>query len=186
MIKHKILFFLVVSFFLAATVQNKDEISWTADYHLKWDDFKAKVAVGNKFSALTHSGFTASYSSVGNKVDFNVQSTMERDKSWVKPEKKTDYLLKHEQGHFDITEIFTRKLRKRLVEKKFKSKTFESEYHSIYENTLKELHSEQEKYDDETEHSIAEKKQEEWNLKITKQLEELDNYKETHYTSTFK
>jgi predicted secreted Zn-dependent protease len=38
--------------------------------------------------------------------------------SWVKPNRKLASLLKHEQGHFDITEIYARKMSKAIREAK--------------------------------------------------------------------
>src|SRR5690606_40361550 len=35
--------------------------------------------------------------------------------SWVVPASRNDYLLKHEQLHFDITELHARKLRRELA-----------------------------------------------------------------------
>ncbi len=34
--------------------------------------------------------------------------------SWVKPARKSAELLRHEQGHFDITELYARKMRRTI------------------------------------------------------------------------
>ncbi len=48
----------------------------------------------------------------------------DRQRSWVKNEAKLDYVLRHEQGHFDIFEVYTRKIRKALSEKKLIKKVW--------------------------------------------------------------
>lgn len=40
---------------------------------------------------------------------------MDPKQSWVKPDRKTPELLRHEQGHFDIGEIYARKIRTALA-----------------------------------------------------------------------
>ena len=42
-------------------------------------------------------------------------------------EHKTDYILRHEQGHFDIAEIFARKLNKKMSEYKFNKTTYQKD-----------------------------------------------------------
>ena len=46
---------------------------------------------------------------------------------------KTDYILKHEQGHFDIAEIFARKLNKKMSEYKFNKTTYKTDLKNIYD-----------------------------------------------------
>ena len=48
---------------------------------------------------------------------YKINCRLSKNKSWVRY--KSDYVLSHEQGHFDITEIFARKLNKMMSEYKF-------------------------------------------------------------------
>ena len=54
----------------------------------------------------THLGF--SYNVVNGKVTYKIDCRFEKSKSWGLV--KNDWILKHEQGHFDIAEIFAQKI----------------------------------------------------------------------------
>ena len=75
----------------------------------------------------------------------------------------------HEQLHFDITEVYARKLRQELAKTKF-SKNAKAEVKEIYRNILKELNDFQNKYDSETNFSRDTVQQLIWNKKIKKAL----------------
>ena len=89
---------------------------------------------------------------------------------------KTDYILSHEQGHFDIAEIFARKLNKKMSEYRFDKKTYQKDLNKIYHDILDEKEKMQNDYDKETNHSINKEKQAEWLKKIAKMLEEYKDY----------
>jgi hypothetical protein len=45
-------------------------------------------------------------------LDVRVEVEFYPNSSWVKPGRKSTELLKHEQGHFDLTELYARKAEK--------------------------------------------------------------------------
>ena len=47
-------------------------------------------------------------------LDIEIVAEFYPNSSWVKPNRKLASLLKHEQGHFDITELYVRKMRKAI------------------------------------------------------------------------
>jgi hypothetical protein len=89
----------------------------------------------------------------------------------------TDYLLNHEQIHFDMGEVFCRKMRKQYKEKPFPNSTFAQEASKLYNKILKEYNDEQKLYDKETNHSINKEKQAAWDIKVANQLKELEKFK---------
>ena len=89
---------------------------------------------------------------------------------------KTDYILAHEQGHFDITEIYARKLHKELLDYKFNRKTFRQDVNAIYDRVVKEKENFQFAYDGLTDHSRNKTVQEEWLQKIEQLLAETEPY----------
>jgi predicted secreted Zn-dependent protease len=89
---------------------------------------------------------------------------------------KTDYILAHEQGHFDITEVYARKLNEALSEYKFNPESFKQDISDIYQKIVDEKEAAQEAYDDETDHSRHRKIQLEWLDKIHGQLEETEPF----------
>ena len=74
-----------------------------------------------------------------------------RNRSWGLY--KTDYILSHEQGHFDITEIFARQLNKRMSEYIFNKNTYQQDLQKIYNDIQREKETLQNQYDNETDYS---------------------------------
>jgi predicted secreted Zn-dependent protease len=89
---------------------------------------------------------------------------------------KTDLILGHEQGHFDIAEIYIRKLYQAVKQYTFNKKTYKTELRDIYQRIAKEKDSFQNEYDAATHHSINVEQQKIWEAKIKATLKELDDY----------
>lgn len=89
---------------------------------------------------------------------------------------KTDYILAHEQGHFDITEIFARRLNEALQNYQFNKKTFKKDIGQIYQSIVSEKEEYQKIYDSETDHSRNRKVQYDWLEKIDSLLAETQAY----------
>ena len=107
-----------------------------------------------------------------NGFDYKITCTFSKTKSWGLH--KTDYILMHEQGHFDIAEIFARKLNKKMSEYKFNKNSFKEDLKEIYQSIAIEKDAFQNQYDEETNHSIKKEKQAEWLKKISDQLKEFE------------
>ena len=176
--KNNILALLILASLISFKTAKEDvTIPWAKDRKLIWDDFKGKPDSGSPNAAMTDSGFGFSSGNyIHDSVPLTITNCFDKNKSWVKKKQETDELLAHEQCHFDITELFTRKLKKQLLAAKFKNKTFEKAMHDLYEKNSKEWHDYQNLYDKETNHSKITDKQLEWEQKVAKDLSELDEY----------
>lgn len=175
----------IISLSFTSVIPKEDsKIYWSKDKLLTWGDFKGKPIKASPIAADTDSGFElrSSYNSSDHLVVIELQTYFIKNKSWYKPEKKSENLLKHEQGHFDISELFTRKLHKNISEEKIKEKNISQKITELNEKFTYELHKYQDLYDKETEHSINEQKQKEWSERIAKELKEVEAYSETHFT----
>ncbi|WP_411894898.1 hypothetical protein [Winogradskyella sp. A2] len=140
------------------------QIEWSEDRKLTWDDFKGKPDRENypNALALTNSGF--GYESGNNMFkegEVFVQSVFNTNSSWVLQEGRTDYVLRHEQIHFDITEIYSRKLRKELADAKVTSSEL-LRAKTIFDKVFNEMQKRQEKYDRETARGDKTETQENW------------------------
>jgi uncharacterized protein DUF922 len=168
-----ILQFLLITFPLFSFT-GKEFIDWNTDRKLTWDDFKAAPDMNSRNAALTASAIQFNFTYDG-QLKYSITCQFNKNKSWGKV--KTDYILSHEQGHFDITEIFARTLNKSLKEYTIDNiKTLSRDLNKIYENTMHQLNKMQNTYDNETNFSINKEKQEEWLVKISKELKELNAY----------
>ncbi len=155
-----------------------NEFLWTRDYHLKWEDFRMQPENRPDTKAMTNSGIRYKYTQVGDTMYINIYSYFDATKSWVVESSKTNSnLLAHEQGHFDITEIYARLLRKKVATTKFSKANLKTEFRKIYEENRGLWDYEQDSlYDKQTNHSKNEISQAEWSKTIAKRLEELKGY----------
>ena len=147
-----------------------DYIKWNESRKLTWDDFKAPPQkIGNTAAmTTTHLGF--SYNVKNGSVSYLIDCRFEKNKSWGLV--KNDWILKHEQGHFDIAEIFARKLYKAINEYQFNKMSFQKDLDAIYRSIVSEKEKFQQQYDDETDYSRNKPNQEDWFKKIEKALKE--------------
>lgn len=154
--------------------QEEEMIPWTVERKLEWTDFKGKPFKTAWAAAVTASGITYQFSSVvenGNvNLDINISTFFYPTESWFQPKLANGVILSHEQLHFDISELFARKMRKRVDEATF-TKNVKSEIKKIYRDVLKELSAFQKKYDYETNFSRNLEKQLEWNEQISEALQ---------------
>ena len=169
-----ILVFLILGLFSFQSGQDYDTITWKASERLTWDDFKGEIPNNARAAATTASGITYRFSTTGNrdymKVDFKVDTYFYPNKSWYQPELCDDVILSHEQLHFDISELYARKLTERLNQAKFTRNNIKSKVKVIYRKINEELNDFQNKYDNETNFSRDREQQLIWNENIAQQL----------------
>ena len=114
------------------------------------------------------------YNASNGKLHYEITCNFSKIKSWGIL--KTSYILAHEQGHFDITEIYSRILHRELQGYKFNRRTFRQDVNEIYDRVVKEKEAFQLMYDGQTDHSRNKKVQQEWLDKIQQLLTETEPY----------
>lgn len=155
-------------------------MNWDPNYRLEWSDFKGEAITGTQVAAVTSSGITFGFSSkkTARKLvsfDYYVISHFYPNQSWYIKDRANKVILEHERLHFDITELYARKFRQRIENTKF-TVNIDREMKQLHDGINAELKAYQERYDDETEHSINVKAQEAWNKKIALELKKLSYY----------
>lgn len=150
--------------------QSENQIPWSADYELKWEDFKSLPDKSTNLKAMTSSGMNFGIQCVEGQLDLEIGCYFDKNKSWVK-ENASDKLLEHERLHFDITELFTRKLIKQLTALKDPCGRDMEKMQTIYNENFEEYDAFQNRYDRETKHSINEEKQKYWENLVERELE---------------
>jgi len=155
--------------------QELREIPWDAKHNLSWTDFKGRPFATAWAAATTASGISYEYTGEeradGYELHFKVGAFFYPDKSWYRPELCDESVLQHEQLHFDISELYARKLKKELESTRF-SKNVKKEVQAIYDRILVELSALQSRYDHETNYSRDTRKQLFWVQKIHQALQE--------------
>lgn len=172
---------LLLIIFLSAQFINAQQEApsypWKSIGQLEWEDYKAKPNKASSFKALTATGVSFAINYEESILTINIINSFDPSDSWTK-DKSSTRLLAHERLHFDISELFARKLRKAILETTFTSrgKALMNEISGLYQKKMKELAHFQKAYDKETDHSIIEKTQKEWELMVHHELESLNNY----------
>lgn len=152
-----------------------DTVVWRADYHLQFEDFKGKRPARGVVAAAAQVGILFHVKEIDGEMVFIVEAIFVKSKSFIKD--SSQYSLNHEQIHFDITELYTRKMRKKLQSINYKKvKNMQSEINKVYDNINQDLRKEQEEYDKDTEHGINMVKQKMWAEKINKEILELEEF----------
>ena len=92
--------------------------TYWANGYISWQNFPGKIPDDREgHTAMIHSYMEPTWDvAVLDKTkptftfnEISAKTVSHRDSSWVIDEGKCEQSLRHEQGHFDITEVFTRK-----------------------------------------------------------------------------
>ncbi len=163
-----------------------DFILWQENKKLKIQDFKAEnkdtIKVNRQQFLGAISAIRIEYSSFQrnkNSVpDFSIKTYFDPNESWMLL--KNDYVLQHEQIHFDLTELYARKMRKSVESLRQKNVTNISIYRKKIQhwNVMKEKASNQFDADNQDYYiKIGQKilfqknpKQEAWKKKVDREL----------------
>ncbi|HXB12059.1 MAG TPA: DUF922 domain-containing protein [Bacteroidia bacterium] len=167
--------------------QNKigETILWSPNSEPGWKDFK-KSLQGNAIEAaysVCGIDISSSPKQINDTIFLEVEAFFSKTESAKTTEKEllTNNVLTHERGHFDITELYARMLRKDIKEASFK--TVEGFYNNVqvmYDKETKACKEKQDEYDKETNHSMNIKYQEKWNKEIAEELDKYSDYTSTH------
>lgn len=154
--------------------QDYETILWNSERRLSWDDFRGEIPLNARAAAITASGITYRFSTSGTKqnmqIKFKVDAFFYPTKSWYQPEVCDEVILSHEQLHFDISELYARKLHIRLRNESYTYSNVKAKVKTIYRDINKELNDFQNQYDNETNFSRDREQQQEWILRIEKAL----------------
>lgn len=159
------------------------------DYKLTWDkDFPQENRLAKRpdnkgnVDAGTHPAWKHSIPEFERKGQLVVIKTVDvtlylvRKDNWVVKDKMVDELLKHEQGHYDLTALLARDYYKAMKktsaasveEMNKKLRSLDERYQQKYDN----LH--RERYDKQTEHGAKKSAQETWNKSIAAEKLKMD------------
>jgi hypothetical protein len=172
---------LCLLFVFVGESSNEETMTWDESRKLSWADFKADPNLESDAVALTASGITFSYSvkTSGRKIiDFStsVEAHFYPNKSWYLKEKGGDQILRHEQLHFDITELYARKFREQLKTLVVNQKV-EKEMQRLHITINEALDEAQKRYDSQSNHSRNRDAQNQWEIFIQEELRKSDKYK---------
>ncbi|MFZ9004644.1 MAG: DUF922 domain-containing protein [Robiginitalea sp.] len=158
---------------ITAVSQEKDAIPWQPDRKLSWADFKGTPPESKRVAATTASGINYTYTTTESeglyKLDYEVVTYFYPYQSWYHTELCDSVVLSHEQLHFDISELYARRMREMLGRQTF-GPNVRAEVRRIFKQLNQELSEFQDRYDRETDFSRDREAQAHWNAAIARRL----------------
>lgn len=192
----KLLWSLFFSFISVAVFsQPRAGIEYSPERDFHWGLFRGKVnpkhiaEMGKNTGAVTVSSLSYKTLEVTGKfATIRVTAEFHPHDSWTLYPKLSNpkEALNHEKRHFEITEIYARKIRQQILSERFSSpRLLNEEVNRLFKAWAGEHRAEQIRYDQETEHSLHPEEQVKWDRWIDSQLEALSDYADPVMTITF-
>lgn len=168
--KFLLLIFSIVFANVGASAQSDYPNKVIENGKLKWEDFSGPVDPTSKHAAVTYWLVNYKYKILSYRgdtahVDLQV-STFLKGNSWVLPDQKTDRLLEHEQGHFNVALICALRFKKAIASTVILKSNHAEKINSIFKALISEANQMDLQYDEETRHSLDKVAQMKWNLKL--------------------
>jgi hypothetical protein len=161
------------------TVEGVDSILWSAERRVTWKDFLATPDRASEASAMTAYVISATADCrADGAFHVDVVSAFIPERSWVRvavlanPE-ASRAALRHEQTHFDLAEVQTRKIRwalSALVDPCAKTK---AEVDAVIDPFMQEDLATQARYDRDTRSGTDARRQDEWDEAAARELRAL-------------
>ena len=147
---------------------------WDSSSKIVWSDFKGNVPENKAFKKAV------TFTKISIKSDFFegdipkyiIESKFDRSKSWTIT--NSNEHLAHERLHFDITELYSRMIRKKMDSLSKRGEKSIDCYKIVYKKVLQDHVNAQQNYDRESYSSDTD--QQKWIEKVSKRLEELKDY----------
>lgn len=152
------------------------QFQWHEHGKLSWEDFRGPVTASQEESAAATCcaiGFKTTMPAGATAPQLVVYNTFYVNKSWVRPDAQIQSILDHEQGHFDLCELYTRVLRERMAGINLVKPGVKQELMSIYAEVSKEYEIRQQAYEQETAHGTIIAEQKRWQGMIVAELSQL-------------
>lgn len=170
-----LLFLTVFLFAFTNDPESSQIIVWNEYRPLTWEDFQGKRSEDAAGDAGTVVQIKAKPYIVKDQVRYDVSAVFVKNKSWS--DAQTKELLSHEQLHFDIAELYARKIRQVVVELQQAGEEDVKDYNRAIQKLLHESNEVDIQYDLETLHGAMQNKQAEWTKNVKEQLKALAQFK---------
>jgi hypothetical protein len=153
---------------------SEQTFQWSAARPLTWDDFigPKRQGAGDRIAAETSCGIAIETNLVttNGKAKVYVFNTFEKGTSWVLPGSTNPEVLQHEQCHWDICELYTRRMQARFDNANITGATLNQQVNRIYDEVTREYTERQEEYEQDTQHGTIPDRQDYWTRMIAQEL----------------
>jgi len=152
-------------------------IPWAANRPLTWADFQGRPRLGEAEAALTSADLLSGAKCQDFVFTATVTPTFDPATSWVRDAKAASpALLRHEQLHFDLAEVYARRLRQQLQAAHLNCEKLQPAFNRLTQAVYNQWSNDENRYDVETSHGLNAPKQAAWDRQIQQQLAELQAF----------
>jgi hypothetical protein len=156
-------------------------VPWSAIRRLSWPDFRGAAPTGGVEGAQTAYGLFYGLRCTRALFQFEVVTGFLPAESWVKPSvlaspDESRRTLEHEQTHFDLAEVYARRMRRYFTDLVQPCSQSLDRWRSVAERYISDEATAQDRYDDETRHGLIPARQQAWNKEVADQLQELGKF----------
>lgn len=154
------------------------ELAWSSSRPLTWEDFRGKPPTDGEEQARTVYLLSFESRCRGVEFTFNVTALMLPTQSWVKPFVQATQaggvrVLRHEQTHFDLTEIYARRMRRFFKDLYDPCGQPDERLREAVDRYVKEESDAQGRYDSETQYGRNDQAQARWDHDVSEMLSSL-------------
>jgi outer membrane murein-binding lipoprotein Lpp len=171
-----------------AVAEGVQPIPWNADRPLTWADFQgvpdadASPNIGARTHILLNYRYqyitefdrsTNRYCARVHPAGVQVDCMVDPLTSWVRPDARSDRLLNHEQRHFDLAQVYARKIRTAIstlaaygASSEAAKSALTTQVQSVASQIAQRWHETDSLYDQETGGGIDPNAQQQWNQRI--------------------
>lgn len=151
-----------------------DTIYYDINRPLKWTDFQGKPHSSKNaaeiFASLGYDeDVKLSNGLINVKLDIKVY--VPKSACWVRSGGLDNNSLMHEQRHFDIVKLVSERFKRRILNEKLSTDNYDGPINMAYLDALREIYQLQTQYDSETSHGVDANQQQQWNLRLEKELQ---------------
>jgi hypothetical protein len=162
-------------------VRDAGAFPWAAKRPLTWTDFKGQPPRDSPAAAETAYTLLHGVQCTGSTFEYRVVAAFRPEQSWVRPDilkrpADSTRALRHEQTHFDLTELHARRLRRYFMELVAPCKASNSDLANVAERYIRDEANAQAKYDSETDHGRKTAEQTRWDKEVDGQLFSTSKY----------
>ena len=154
---------------------------WSAARRLVWPDFQGRPPQTGDEGARTAYGLYYAWSCRGDAFAFHAVAAFHPLRSWVKPivvghPGESGRVLRHEQVHFDIAEVFARRMRQRFATLASPCARDDAELRRLARELVEAEKETQQRYDRESNHGLLTDRQAAWNADVARLLQAVARY----------
>jgi hypothetical protein len=178
--KKLFVFILLASTTLSFVENNEDRyLFWKPEARLRWPDFRGHVRVEDEDAAsASYIGFLHQITKCakGDSMILDTRAFFNKSNSWVKIPAVNPSLLSHEQLHFDLAELYSRRFRQAILSVKANERDFIETADSLFRYYAAKSDTIHFDYDLETNHGLNEASQRKWDRIVRNGLLALGQY----------